>query len=283
MNTLRDCIKYGTTVLEQVNILNASGEAWYLLEHLLAIDKVYYLMHLEEAISEEKWDAYKQLLDRRASHYPLQYITGQQEFMGHTFIVNEHVLIPRQDTETLVEDIINQVKQPNSLLDMCTGSGCIAISLALALHPSVAVGVDISSEALLVAKENGKRLGGQVEFIESDLFANVTGTYDLIVSNPPYIATDICQTLMPEVREHEPMLALDGAEDGLFFYEKIIDQARDYLNEDGWLFFEIGYDQGDKIFAILEQYEEYSNIKLKQDLAGLNRIIQARYSRVSGG
>lgn len=283
MKTLKACVEYGTEVLERANILNASGEAWYLLEYLLKIDRVYYLTHLDEVISKEKWNCYKQLLNKRASHYPLQYITGQQEFMGHIFAVNEHVLIPRQDTETLVEEIINQVGRLEALLDMCTGSGCIAISLALAIHPKIAVGVDISSGALAVAKENNERLGGNVEFIESNLFANITGKYDLIVSNPPYIATDICQTLMPEVKDHEPMLALDGAADGLFFYRKIVDQARGFLNENGWLFFEIGYDQGDKIISLLEQYEEYSEIKVKQDLAGLNRIIQARYNRVSGG
>ena len=158
------------------------------------------------------------------------------------------------------------------ILDLCTGSGCIAISLALILKPEVCVGTDISEKALKIAKANGENLAPMVKFIQSDLFENVTGSYDLIISNPPYITTEECGKLMPEVKDYEPMLALDGKEDGLYFYKKIIKEAKNYLNPDGMLAFEIGYDQGEAVKNLMEA-QDFSCVEIKKDLAGLDRLV----------
>lgn len=275
--TLRQTVEYGTKVLKEALIDNPSIDAWYLLEYVMHIDKVYYLLNMEEELDHNKQEEYQLLLTKRSQHYPLQYITGVQEFMGFEFFVNESVLIPRQDTETLVEEIINSTKGIHSILDMCTGSGCIAISLDLLLKPELVVGVDISGDALHTAAHNVEHLSSKVNLIQSDLFANVEGHFDLIVSNPPYISTQVCKTLMPEVRDFEPMIALDGEEDGLVFYRKIADEARQFLNDNGYLFFEIGYDQGQSLIDILGQYKEYSQITVTKDLSGMDRIVSARF------
>ena len=164
------------------------------------------------------------------------------------------------------------VKKPDTILDICTGSGCIAISLALILNPEVCIGTDISEKALKIAKANGENLAPMVKFIQSDLFENVTASYDLIISNPPYITTEECGKLMPEVKDHEPMLALDGKEDGLYFYKKIIKEAKNYLNPDGMLTFEIGYDQGEAVKNLMEA-QDFACVEIKKDLSGLDRLV----------
>ena len=169
-------------------------------------------------------------------------------------------------------DRLKQSKKPDTRLDICTGSGCIAISLALILNPEVCIGTDVSKKALKIAKANGENLAPMVKFIQSDLFENVTGSYDLIISNPPYITTEECGKLMPEVKDHEPMLALDGKEDGLYFYKKIIKEAKNYLNPDGMLAFEIGYDQGEAVKRLMEA-QDFSCVEIKKDLAGLDRLV----------
>jgi release factor glutamine methyltransferase len=211
------------------------------------------------------------LIEKRSIHIPLQHLTGYQEFMGLSFCVNGDVLIPRQDTEILVEEACHYLKPGMRLLDMCTGSGCILLSL-LALHPGISgVGADLSARALAVAEKNRNYLGVCAELIESDLFERIEGTFDMIVSNPPYIPTKEIETLMEEVREHEPCMALDGREDGLYFYKKITKQCPACLNPGGMLFFEIGYNQAEAVCALME--ENFSGVTVVNDLTGLNRVV----------
>ncbi|HJC51245.1 MAG TPA: peptide chain release factor N(5)-glutamine methyltransferase [Candidatus Anaerostipes avistercoris] len=270
----REWISRGQQLLEDQGIENASGEAWYLFSHCLKICREDYLFAMTEEVTDQEGLAkYQEMLQRRAeTRCPLQYLLGTQEFMGYSFIVNPDVLIPRPDTETVLEEVINTWIRPGKILDLCTGSGCIAISLALLLKPDICIGTDISRKALDVAKANGKNLCPMVKFIKSDLFEQVEGTYDLIISNPPYIATEECAGLMPEVREHEPMLALDGKEDGLYFYRKIINKAPEYLEDGGMLAFEIGYDQGEAVKNMMIE-NGFHSVKIKKDLAGLDRLV----------
>lgn len=270
----KEWIELGERMLEKQNIPNAAGEAWYLFSDCLHVSREDYLFGMiEEVTNEEGLNQYQSFLQKRATeHIPLQYLLGSQEFMGYEFKVTPDVLIPRQDTETVLEEVIKTGRKPRKILDLCTGSGCIAISLALILEPEVCVGTDISKKALKIAKENGIKLAPMVKFIQSDLFENINDKYDLIISNPPYIATEECKKLMLEVREHEPMLALDGKEDGLYFYRKIIDQALDYLEPGGMLAFEIGYDQGQQVKEMMET-KRFVSVEIKKDLAGLDRLV----------
>lgn len=272
----REWVLYGQKQLEEAQIENASGDAWYLFSECFHISREDYLFGMTDEINDkEAEDRYKELIEQRKEHMPLQYILGTQEFMGYTFKVTPDVLIPRADTETVLEEVLLKVPQTLKnlkILDLCTGSGCIAISLALILKPEVCIGTDISEKALKIAKANGENLAPMVEFIQSDLFENVTGTYDLIISNPPYITTEECKKLMPEVKDHEPMLALDGKEDGLYFYKKIIQEAKNYLTPDGMLAFEIGYDQGEAVKNLMEA-QGFACVEIKKDLAGLDRLV----------
>ena len=225
-------------------------------------------------MAEADYEKYQDALVTRGKHVPLQHITGEQEFMGMTFSVNEHVLVPRQDTETLVEEALSVIKPGSQILDMCTGSGCVLISIVALGEDVTGCGVDISPDALEVAKTNGARLAaGKVSFLESNLFRMVDRTYDCIVSNPPYIRSDVIETLEPEVKEHEPRLALDGAADGLFFYNQIIGAAPAYLNKGGWLLFEIGYDQGVDVSALMIQ-RGFMDVQIVKDLAGHDRVVK---------
>ena len=278
----REWVLYGQKQLEEAEIENASGDAWYLFSECFQISREDYLFGMtDEIYDEEAEKQYKELIRQRSEHVPLQYLLGTQEFMGYSFKVTPDVLIPRADTETVLEEVINKFQNSENLsgpdtilkiLDLCTGSGCIAISLALILKPEVCVGTDISQKALKIAKANGENLAPMVKFIQSDLFENVTGTYDLIISNPPYIKSEECKKLMPEVKDHEPMLALDGKEDGLYFYREIIKDANKYLNPQGMLAFEIGYDQGDAVKELMET-QGFSHVEIKKDLAGLDRLV----------
>jgi release factor glutamine methyltransferase len=277
MTTFREILKQGEQVLEKAAVENAAGEAWYLFEDAFSISKMDYLLDQNRECMDEQGKAkYESYLAKRSEeHIPMQYLLGSQEFMGLDFKVSPAVLIPRQDTEILIEEILLHTKGKQTVLDMCTGSGCIAISLAYYGNYEACMGVDISKDALKIAKENGKSLAPMVEFINSDLFSEVEGRYDVIVSNPPYIATEECGKLMKEVKNHEPMLALDGHEDGLYFYRKIVSAAPSYLNPGGMLFFEIGYDQGISVPKLMEE-AGFTDIVLKQDLAGLDRVVYGK-------
>ena len=269
--TIEQLKKQGSDCLRAADIAEADLDAAYLLEYVLHIDRMTFLLDREKEVSLEDANRYMEQIEIRAKHIPLQHITGEQEFMGYSFKVNEHVLIPRQDTEVLVEQVA-KLADGKRVLDVCTGSGCIILSLDKLCNLTKAVGVDLSTEALKVARENGNRLAGSVEWIESDLFTNVTGTFDIIVSNPPYIETKVIDGLMEEVRCHEPMMALDGGEDGLYFYRKIVEESGKYLSDNGYLCFEIGYNQGEEVKTLMEN-AGFRDCQVIKDLAGLNRVV----------
>lgn len=280
--TYQELLTEGIMQLEAVGIADASLDAWYLLSLCFHIDRMHFLM---ERSREQEWQEdtvaqYQHLIEKRAAHIPLQQLTGEQEFMGLPFLVNEHVLIPRQDTEILVEHVLEwTAEQKNlTLLDMCTGSGCIALSLAVLGKEqfSRVLAVDVSSQALEVARENGRRLQAEVEWLKSDMFQNVPVLQvDVIVSNPPYIRPDVIETLMPEVRDHEPRMALDGGRDGLDFYRVLTKQAASFLKDQGVLAVEIGYDQGEAVSELFVQYG-FELVQVIQDLAGLDRVVMGR-------
>ena len=290
--TLREAYEYGQKQLQLAGIDDADLDAWYLLEFVTGISRTMYYVKMQDKILSEQEKQYREFIETRASHIPLQHITGVQEFMGLEFIVNEHVLVPRQDTEVLVESVLEVLEPGMKVLDMCTGSGCILISLMKLYGTSQAettgevtedekmlcgVGVDISDEALKVAKANGEKIGVKAEFIQSDLFENVRGEYDVIVSNPPYIRTAVIEELKEEVKCHDPFIALDGKEDGLYFYRKIVEKSLEYLSDGGRLLFEIGHDQGEEVKKLMEQ-AGFTGVTVKKDLAGLDRVVLGKYN-----
>lgn len=290
--TLREAYEYGQKQLQLAGIDDADLDAWYLLEFVTGISRTMYYVKMQDEILSEQEKQYREFIETRASHIPLQHITGVQEFMGLEFIVNEHVLVPRQDTEVLVESVLEVLEPGMKVLDMCTGSGCILISLMKLYGTSQAettgevtedekmlcgVGVDISDEALKVAKANGEKIGVKAEFIQSDLFENVRGEYDVIVSNPPYIRTAVIEELKEEVKCHDPFIALDGKEDGLYFYRKIVEKSLEYLSDGGRLLFEIGHDQGEEVKKLMEQ-AGFTGVTVKKDLAGLDRVVLGKYN-----
>lgn len=278
--TLEQLLQKGIIQLEEANISEAKLDAMYLLEHVCQITRMDYLLDAKKPVSAEQEEEYDAFISKRAQHIPLQQLLGEQEFMGYSFFVNENVLIPRQDTEILVEEVA-KLGSGKRILDVCTGSGCILLSLEKLCEPVVAVGVDISEQALEVANKNKERLASKAKFLHSDLLEKVEGTYDIIVSNPPYIASAVIPTLMEEVREHEPMLALDGGETGLDFYEKIVEQSVSYLNEGGYLCFEIGYDQGKAVSGMMQE-KGFIDCKVIKDLAGLDRVVIGQWSEEHG-
>lgn len=233
--TYREAMNLGEKILSMAEIAEAKNDAWLLMETVCRIDRSFYYLHMEEDVPEEQVSEYEIALKKRAEHVPLQYIVGETEFMGLKFKVNSSVLIPRQDTETLVEEALKVIKPGMKVLDLCTGSGCIIVSILHNVRGVEGYAIDISKQALNVAKENARANEVSVLFERSDLFDNVTGTFDVIVSNPPYIPTDEITKLMPEVRIFEPMEALDGKEDGLYFYRKLIAESGKYLNPQGRL------------------------------------------------
>ena len=278
--TLKQLYKVGTVKLAEEGIEEFSLDAWYLLEYVTGVSKAMYFAEPERTVSEENADRYIDCIRQRAAHIPLQHITGEQEFMGYPFCVNEHVLIPRQDTEILVEEAIQIMRPKMKILDMCTGSGCIVLSILKMCKEKYymtdlqGIGADVSEEALKVARENGRRLGVPVTWIQSDLFAKIPEEekYDVIVSNPPYIETAVIDTLQEEVRLHDPYIALDGKEDGLYFYRRIISEADKYLKPQGKLMFEIGCDQAEAVEELMKN-AGYEQITVKKDLAGLDRVV----------
>lgn len=270
--TFRNAMVCGEKVLALSDIVDAKNDAWLLLATACKIDRTYYYMHMDEEISAEQSEEYKSLIKKRAEHVPLQYITGEQEFMGLIFKVNSSVLIPRQDTETLVEEALKRAESGMKVLDMCTGSGCILISIMKNVPNIEGIGVDISKQALNVAKENARLNEINATFEKSNLFDNINDKFDIIVSNPPYIRSDEIPKLMPEVSVFEPHEALDGMEDGLFFYRKIVKDAAEHLNEGGYLLFEIGYDQGEDV-SLMMSYAGYKEVKVIKDLAGNDRVV----------
>lgn len=279
---------------------DAELDARLLLLEAFRLDEVHFLMNRMQPLEDnetvtESVGRYRQMLNKRSRRVPLQQITGSQEFMGMNFSVNRHVLIPRQDTETLVELILEEQKDTEAdVLDVCTGSGCIAVSLAAMGGYRSVTATDISADALQVARRNAGRLlaenQAKVCFLQGDLFQALeqSGTpyipecFDIIVSNPPYIPTEIIRGLQPEVRDYEPMLALDGSGDGLAFYRRIAKDAKKYLKPGGALYLEIGYDQSEAVSGLLAA-EGYAEIETVRDLAGKDRIVKAKGPAMPGG
>lgn len=277
--TWEQILTVGKDFLRGAGIAEADLDAWYLFQQAFHMDKARYFLRCREQArtGEGELRSYEEMLRIRVARVPLQHILGTQDFMGLTFLVNGDVLIPRQDTETLVETVLSENRERNiSLLDMCTGSGCIAVSLAALGGYSRVEGADISGPALLVAKDNAKRLltGQTMRFRQSDLFSEFGegDQFDLIVSNPPYIPSDVIGKLEPEVRDFEPRNALDGKEDGLFFYRRLAKESPDYLKPGGKVYFEIGYDQGQAVGDLLAR-NGFIEIKVIKDLAGKDRIV----------
>ncbi len=274
--TLREAYEYGQKQLKIAAITEAEIDAWYLLEYATGITRAEYFLDMNREISIEDETQYRKYIERRGMRVPLQHITGVQEFMGFEFAVNEHVLVPRQDTEVLVETVLEQLKGEETVLDMCTGSGCILISLLKLGRQVCGTGADISKEALKIARQNANNLKVTAEFMRSNLFEKIKGKYDVIVSNPPYIPTAIIEGLQEEVKLHDPFIALDGKEDGLFFYRKIIEESVYYLQPGGKLYFEIGHDQGESVSDLMKT-AGFTDVTVKKDLAGLDRVVCGVY------
>lgn len=270
--TFREAMCFGEEKLNTAGVMDAKSDAWLLLTYVCKIDRTFYYVHMDEDMSLEHMTEYETILNKRAEHVPLQYITGEQEFMGLPFHVNEAVLIPRQDTETLVEEALKLVRPGMKVLDMCTGSGCILISILKNVVDVQGFGYDISKQAINVAKENAKLNNVNAVFERSDLFDEVVDTFDVIVSNPPYIPTEVIGGLMPEVAVYEPMQALDGKEDGLHFYRRIVEAASEYLNPNGKLLFEIGHDQGESVSTLMRE-AGYKDVIVVKDLVGNDRVV----------
>lgn len=295
---LKELIRIGEKQLADAGIADAAIDAKELYCYMMGYDRVALMMHWQEVLQDNQCEAYFDLIAKRAERVPLQHITGEQEFMGLSFKVSDKVLIPRQDTETMVEDAIELLekgtirgnvyasgKMPHAaeVLDLCCGSGAIGISIACKCEKTKVLCSDISEEAICVARENAERNKCRnVKFVQSDMFAAKAfqGTFgkkkfDLIISNPPYIESEVIEGLEPEVREHEPMLALDGGEDGLDFYRIIAGEAAEYLKNDGVLMLEIGYNQKEAVKELLRESGSYEKIVGLTDLAGLDRIVAA--------
>ncbi len=271
--TYRALYDDGRHILNRAGIAEADLDARLLLEFVCGTVHNDLLANGNRPVKEPQARRYRDLIARRAAHVPLQHLTGEQEFMGLPFLVNEDVLIPRQDTEILVEEVLRNLHDGFRILDLCTGSGCILLSLLHYSNNCTGLGADISEAALLVARKNALALGeDRAVFVRSDLFEKVEGTFEIIVSNPPYIPTGAIGALMEEVRAHEPLCALDGGEDGLFFYRRIIAESDRYLCRGGQLFLEIGYDQKEAVMALMRQ-AGFRDVTAVSDYAGLDRVV----------
>lgn len=275
VRSMKDWLEYGVGFLEAHQISEAKTDAWMLMEYTANINRSFYYMHMHEPMDAGDAEDYAMLIHRRAEHIPVQYLLGEAWFYGRSFRVNESVLIPRQDTEVLVEEALKRLKRGMRVLDLCTGSGCILLTVLKEAEVS-GVGSDLSADALVVAELNRKRLNVRANFIQSDLFQNIGGSFHMILSNPPYIRSEVIDTLDPEVRDCEPHLALDGGGDGLLFYRRIVEEAPGYLIPSGWLCMEIGYDQGEDLKKLLLESGRFTAIEVVRDLSGLDRVVCAQ-------
>lgn len=261
--------------LKIAEVPDAETDLRLLFEYMLNKDRNFLLVHGNDEITVDDFDIIKAAVNKRKSRIPLQHITGIQEFMGIPFSVNENVLIPRFDTECLVEEVLTECCDGAKILDVCTGSGCILLSIMKYKNDIEGYGIDISEKALDVAKENAEKLLLSPTFIQSNMFENLSEKgFDFILSNPPYIKKSDIDSLTPEVKDYDPMLALDGGEDGLDFYRIIAEEAKKYLKIGGRLFLEIGNDQGSSVSELLRE-NGYKNIKVIKDYAGNDRIVSA--------
>ena len=271
--TYSELMAAGVKLLSEAGFPEARTDARTLLFYVTGMDFMALLRDGALQAEKEQEERFFACLSERMKHVPVQYITGEQDFCGLRFFVQPGVLIPRPETELLAEVVFKE-SAGKRVLDMCTGSGCIAVTVAKLGTPVLVAASDYSEAALAVARKNAELHNVPVTFFRGDLFENVKGRYDLIVSNPPYIQSKVIEELMPEVRDFEPRMALDGAEDGLLFYRRIVRDAREFLNPGGRLLFEIGHDQGETVPEILFA-EGYVSVEVKKDYAGLNRMVFA--------
>ncbi len=296
---VKEMLTMGEKQLMDSNIADATRDCKILYCYMMDIPFSKIILEYQQVLQDRLCDKYFELIDRRSKGEPVQYIMGSQEFMGLEFIVNENVLIPRQDTETLVEDaleIINtgtlrgedmDVKRKEwDILDLCTGSGAIGVSLARIANKVNVTCSDISEGAIKVAKENAQKHGvaKSVKFEQGDLFKPFSKhfrkqKFDMIISNPPYIKSSVIPTLQKEVCEHEPLSALDGGESGLDFYERIVSGVGSHLRKSGVLLLEIGHDQGEAVSGLLSRNGEFTSIRVLKDLANRDRIVFAKKSK----
>lgn len=289
----RILVKEGEYRLAKAFCMDAKIDAEELFCFVTGVDKVGLFLRANEEVDPEIEAKYMELIEERAKRIPLQHITGTQEFMGHTFKVSPDVLIPRQDTETLVEEAARTIQSTPKekltfmeklrgvkeweVLDLCCGSGAIGISLAKICSNIKVTASDISKAAIKVASENADNLRAKVKFVEGDMFApHADKKFDMIVSNPPYIKTAMISILQEEVKTHEPLGALDGGRDGLDFYRTIVAQAADHLKPDGFLILEIGYDQGEDLRKMLKDDGRYTPAEVIKDLPGKDRVVKCR-------
>ncbi len=278
MISIIDAVKDGARKLKVSGVESPDYDSFELLSDIMGISRTDYLIRGKEPVPEDLYQMYESAIERRCNHEPLQHILGKAWFYGREYVVNNQVLVPRFDTEIVVEKALGVIDDGMSVLDMCTGSGCIIITLALERLLKRAVGVDLSTGALEVAKTNVKKLGATVDIVQGDLFSALDDNndkFDVIVSNPPYIETAVIESLSEEVRLFDPLMALDGFEDGLHFYRCITEESRKFLNKSGWLVYEIGYNQGLAVSEIME-HAGFEDVKVYKDYAGLDRVVMGK-------
>ena len=271
--TIRELLDWLIRQFKNNEISSPKQNAETIISHVLKIKRLDIYLHLENEISEVQINMIFEIASRREKHEPLQYILGETEFFGYKFKVNKSVLIPRPETELLVEKIICEEKKVNSVLEIGTGSGAIIIALAKNLDLKIIDAIDISETALKKAKQNAALNNIEINFFQSDLFENITTKYDLIVSNPPYISQEEYEQLPIEIKDYEPKSALQADNNGLYFYKKILQNVKEHLTESGKIYFEIGYDQAEKITEIAKK-NGFSNIQVFKDLNGFDRIMR---------
>lgn len=272
--SIRELLEIGISMLKKNNVENPIQHARILLAHIIGKSKEYLVAHDNEVIDKTAEDEYKEAVYKLIEGTPIQYITNEQQFMKLDFFVNENVLIPRADTEILVEEVIDIAKKEKKfkILDLCTGSGAIGISLDKYIENAEIICSDISIKAIEVANENKNKNNSKVKIIQSNMFENIKNKFDIIVSNPPYIREDVIKTLEKNVL-CEPYLALSGGSDGLEFYKIIAENGYKFLNKNGYICLEIGYDQKESVINIFKEYEQYKEIYSKKDLNNLDRVV----------
>lgn len=274
--TLRELYEAGTDILDEAGIESPSVDAFYLLEYLTGMDRSQYLLDKERQITEKVREEYMRLIEKREQHVPYQYITGAADFMGFEISVTPDVLIPRLDTEVTAEETLKEIGPGESVLDMCTGSGCLAIAIKKLSKAGKVTACDISPRALEIAEKNAAANEAEIRFVEGDLFEKLKNeSFDVIVSNPPYVTEDEYKELQPEVREHEPKLALTAGTQGMDVYERLVPGAWDALSINGRLVLEIGAYQAETVCRLMKE-TGFSNIKIIKDLAGLDRVVKGR-------
>ena len=279
--TVRELLASAAEKLRKAGIEEPDQDAFYLLSEICGVTRNDLLLDGLRSVSEKMQERDLDAIEKRAAHIPCQYITGRAYFMDHVFSVNENVLIPRQDTEVLVEEVLKEAGIGAEVMDICTGSGCIAVSVKAARADVKISAIDISEDALSVAEENaGKILGSRdkISFICSDLLDRVDADkkFDIIVSNPPYVSEDEYRALAPEIREHEPDLALLAGPDGMDIYVRLIPRSAGHLKDNGWLMLEIGSSQGEAVSNLMKSCG-FDDVTIIKDLAGLDRVVRGRY------